>query len=294
METVPKSKTSGTRKRRGRGAGEGTIYRTVQRRTRRRKSDGELVEYTQERWFAVVDLGVVGGRRQRKYLSGATRESVATKLTKVLHDRDHRGRGPQIDAARVIVADWLEAWLEDVVKRTLRPNTYTLYRATVQRQIAPRDAHAKLLGRPYLGRVRLTALKRSDVNDLIRELERTDLAPRTIHRVWAVLHSGLEEAVREERLAINPASDPSLPRVEKQEARALTRDQVQLILQATADEPDGALYALELATGLREGEILGLRWANTDRAPGVDLKRAEVRVYEQLQHGQMVPLKRDG
>lgn len=63
---------------------------------------------------------------------------------------------------------------------------------------------------------------------------------------------------------------------------------------ATAEQPDGALYALELATGLCEGELLGLRWATTDRAPGVDLKRAEVRIYEQLQHGQMVPLKRDG
>ena len=72
----------------------------------------------------------------------------------------------------------------------------------------------------------------------------------------------------------------------------MPRDQVRQLLEAIAGSSDAALYALELATGLREGEILGLRWAHDDRSPGVDLKRAEVRVHEQLQHGELVPLKR--
>lgn len=269
------------KKSRGRGAGEGTIYRSVEQRSYTRK-DGTVATSTIERWRADVDLGVAGGRRLRKHLYGATREAVALKLAKLQVDA-HRGQRPSIDSERLTVADWFDAWLEDVVKRTLRPNTYTLYCESVRRHIAP-----------ILGRKRLSALRRSDVDDLIRALERTHLAPRTVHRIWAVLHSGLQHAVRTDRLAVNPASDPSLPRVEKQEPRALTRDQVQLIRVATADDPDGALYALELFTGLREGELLGLRWAKDERSAGVDLKRAQVRVFDQLQHGQFVPLKRDG
>ena len=76
--------------------------------------------------------------------------------------------------------------------------------------------------------------------------------PRTIHRLWAVLHSALEYAVRTDRLAANPASHPSLPRVEKEEPRTLSRDQVRRLIAALAEEPDRALYAFELTTGMRE------------------------------------------
>jgi integrase len=277
MSAAPEA--TSRRKSRGRLAGEGTIYRTVEVRSYTRQ-DGSIGESTVERWRADVDLGVEGGRRRRKHLYGATADDVARKLRKLQADVD-RGRRPSIDSDRTTVAEWFEVWLEDVVKRSRRPNTYLLYRDSVRGYIAP-----------ILGRKRLTALRRAHVDELIRELERTHLAARTIHRVWAVLHSGLQHAVRTERLAVNPASQPSLPRVEKQEARALTRDEVQLVLQGTAEQPDAALYALELATGLREGELLGLRWAKNERTPGVDIMRGEVRVYEQLQHGQLVPLKR--
>src|SRR5579864_6024326 len=253
------------RKSRGRLAGEGTIYRSVEVRSYKRE-DGSIGQSTIERWRADVDLGMEGGRRRRKHLYGATADDVARKLRKLQANAD-RGQRPSIDSDRTTVGDWFEVWLEDIVKRSRRPNTYLLYRDSVRGYIAP-----------ILGRKRLSALRRANIDELIRELERTHLAPRTVHRVWAVLHSGLQHAVRTERLAVNPASQPSLPRVEKQEARALTRDEVQLILRSTADEPDGALYALELATGLREGELLGLRWAKNERAPGVDLVRAEVRV----------------
>ena len=67
---------------------------------------------------------------------------------------------------------------------------------------------------------------------------------------------------------------------------------VRKLLESPAGEPDAAVYALELTTGLREGEILGLRCAQDETAPGVDLKRAEMRVAEQLQPGELVPLKR--
>ena len=69
------------------------------------------------------------------------------------------------------------------------------------------------------------------------------------------MHSTLEYAVRTDRLAVNPASRPSLPRVEKEEPRTLSRDQVRRVIAALAEEPDRPLYALELTTGLHEGGL---------------------------------------
>jgi len=275
LATDTKPKRDDGQRRRGRGSGEGTIYKRIDAR---RRKDGTVVEV--ERWLAMVDLGVQSGKRKRQVLYGTTRTEVAQKLTKVLRDRD-RGLEPIAEPARTTLKDWLEHWLEDVVKRSKRPNTYLNYEQSVRVHILPR-----------LGSKRLSALRRRDIDTWITDRERSGLGARTIHRLWAVLHSALEHAVRTDRLAINPASRPTLPRVERDEPRTLSRDQVRTLIAALANEHDAALYALELTTGLRQGELLGLRWARDETGPGVDLERSEVRVTEQMQHGELAPLKR--
>jgi integrase len=272
------SKPKPAKTRRGRGQGEGSIYSRLERRER---ADGSVREI--ERWRAVIDLGIIGGKRMRKYLSGGTRAEVARKLNTILHDRD-RGRTPDVDQEHTQLGTWLNDWLETVVRRARRPNTYRNYEQSVRVHI--------IKAAPSFARKRLVALRRSDVQAWIGDRERDGLSPRTIHRLWAVLHSALQHAVRTERLTVNPASEITLPRLEKQEPRAMPLEQARRLLQAVAGEPDGALYALVLTTGLRQGELLGLRWAKDEHAPGVDLKRGEVRVTEQLQLGELAPLKR--
>ncbi len=249
LATDTKPKRDDGQRRRGRGSGEGTIYKRIDAR---RRKDGTVVEV--ERWLAMVDLGVQSGKRKRQVLYGTTRTEVAQKLTKVLRDRD-RGLEPIAEPARTTLKDWLEHWLEDVVKRSKRPNTYLNYEQSVRVHILPR-----------LGSKRLSALRRRDIDTWITDRERSGLGARTIHRLWAVLHSALEHAV--------------------------SRDQVRTLIAALANEHDAALYALELTTGLRQGELLGLRWARDETRPGVDLERSEVRVTEQMQHGELAPLKR--
>jgi hypothetical protein len=91
------------------------------------------------------------------------------------------GVEPSVDPDHLTVRGWLLIWLDEVVGRAGRPNMYTPCAETVRRHIVP-----------ILGRERLTALRRKDVNDWSRNRERTKLAPRTIHRLWAVLQSALE------------------------------------------------------------------------------------------------------
>jgi hypothetical protein len=150
MACVDKSRSKPERtdsiKARGRGPGEGTIYKRVDRRT---KSDGTVVEVT--RCCALVDLGFQSGRRVRKIVYGHTRGEVADRLATVLANRS-RGLEPIVDRAHTTLADWLQLWLADVVKRERRPNTYTLYEETARLHIVP-----------ILGRKRLTTLRRKDV-----------------------------------------------------------------------------------------------------------------------------------
>src|SRR4051794_30671092 len=102
-----------------RGHNEGTIYQ--------RKSDG--------RWVAMIDLGIVNGKRKRKPIYGKTRKEVAEKLKTQLHEQQ-QGILP-LESKRQTVAQYLNDWLLNDVKPTVRPVTYTSYSTLCQLYILP-------------------------------------------------------------------------------------------------------------------------------------------------------------
>src|ERR687893_2435083 len=108
-----------------RGHGEGSIYQ--------RESDGK--------WCAVVDLGYVGNKRKRKVIYGETRREVAEKLKVALRDQQ---QGLPVAVERQTVAQFLDRWLEDVVKPSVRPKTYHSYAQLVRLYLAPALGHHQL------------------------------------------------------------------------------------------------------------------------------------------------------
>jgi len=140
---------------------------------------------------------------KRKYIYGRKYKEVERKLNEA---RGNAARGIVFDAQRQTVGQWLERWLEDVVKPGKAQRTYATHRQQIRSHIAP-----------VLGRVKLEALRKVHVDRLYTDLlrakpEGSGLAPSSVRRVHAVLHAALEEAVRGD---LFPAIQPPTPTCRK-------------------------------------------------------------------------------
>lgn len=182
------------------------------------------------------------GQRIRGSVSGYPTEAAARKAM-----TEARGKSSSTRPRRrgETVGPFLERWLEEVVRVKRREKTYWGYRSIVELHVTP-----------ALGGVVLTSLDRGTVQ---RWVDGQDAAPLTVRHRLDCLRSALSQAVRWDMIARNPARDIVLPAVRKRPVRALSFDDAQRIVEATEGEWFGPLVVAALYTGLRQGELLGLR-----------------------------------
>jgi integrase len=174
----------------------------------------------------------------------------------------------------------LDRWLTDAVQDTVRQRTYERYE-----QIA--RVHIK----PALGRLKLKSLTTTHVRGLYREKLDAGLAPRTVQYIHTTLHKALKDAVADGLIPRNVAKGIKAPRPRKQEINALSADQAHSFLSAARGDRFEALYVVALHCGLREGELLGLRWEDVDLAAGTLSVR---RTLSQARIGHMFEAPKNG
>jgi integrase len=239
-----------------RGHGEGSIFK--------RKVGGKMVG-----WTAILDLGFENGKRKRLALYGRDRGEVQAKLD---DERSKLRRGLSVGGPKLTTAEWLERWLRDVAKPKVRPSTYRRYKDLSEQHIAP-----------MLGRIPLERLTPADVRQLLNAKLAEGLAPRTVHHVRSVLRTALHHAERDGLIQRNAAALAESPRVERKEMKSFTPEQARTFQQAIKTDPEQALYLVALDSGMRQGEILGLRWHNVDLEAGsLSLTHALQRVEGEL------------
>lgn len=221
-----------------RGHNEGSIYQ--------RESDGK--------WCAVVNLGYADGRRKRKSIYGKTRKEVAEKLKVALRDQQ---QGLPVAVERQTVAQFLDRWLADVVRGSVRPRTHDSYAQL-----------ARLYLTPALGRHQVAKLEPRQVQAALNDLRARRLSARTVRSARAVLCQALGQALKWGLVARNVAALTEAPRVERHEFQILDPDQARRFPDAVRGDRLEALYAVALALGLRQGEALGLRWQDVDLDAG--------------------------
>ena len=232
---------------RRRGHGEGTIY----------EQDG--------RWRAVVDLGFENGKRKRKYLSGKTKREVLQKLAQ---KQQAHAQGLPLPAERQTVGPYLERWLSDVAEPSVRLSTFVRYRELL-----------RLHAIPVIGSRPLTKLSPQDVQALYSQKLREGLSAQTVVHIHRVLHRALVQAVRWNLVARNVCDLVDPPRVSRREVRPLDAEQSRRFLTAAESDPFHALYVLAITTGMRQGELLGLRWSDLDLEAGaLSVRRTAGRV----------------
>ena len=219
-----------------RGQGEGTLYQ---------RPDGK--------WMAQLDLGWRDGKRVRRSLYAPIRREVVEKL-KAARKAVDAGLTPTSD--RLTVAAYLADWL-DANRSTVRPSTWTRYAGMVRTHHIPR-----------LGRLPLTKLAAGDVERMLRDMADTGLSARTCHHARAILRTALARAVRHGLILRNAAGLATPPRVEHREVESWDAAQVRTFLETIRGHRLEALFTVAVVTGLRQGELLGLRWSDVDMTAG--------------------------
>ncbi len=216
-----------------RGNGEGSIYQ--------RKEDGK--------WVGSITLE----NRKRKVFYGKTRKEVQEKMKVALHEQQ---QGTLITAPQQTLKSYLEHWLEDVHKPSIRISTYVKYQKLMKYIVAD------------LGHVQLQKLTPQHVQKLYADKLKQKLSPKTVANIHGVLHKALDNAVKWNLVARNVCDAVSPPRIPKTEKQVLTKEQAHTLLEHVKTHRLEAILKVALTTGMRRGEILALRWRDINFEDG--------------------------
>lgn len=237
---------------------------------------GSITRSATGTWSFVVDLPERNGqRRQLRRRGFPTKKAAQAAMTAYLADRD---RGVAIAPSRTTVGTYLlEVWLP-ARRSALRPSTAAAYEGVIRNYILPE-----------LGRTKLQSLDGATLNRLYNVLltaGRTEsrrglgagLAPKTVRNVHGVLTRAMRDAVRWGHLQRNPCDTADPPRGRIPEMRAWTADDLRRFVKATDSHRLGAIWMLMATTGMRRGEVLGLRWTDIDLKAGtVTIRSTRIR-----------------
>jgi integrase len=220
---------------------------------KRGNGEGSITKRKDGRWMARYTVHTSNGPK-RKTVYGRTRQEVATKLAKAIADKDG---GIELDPTNVTVDEFLQRWLNDSVKGSVRPITFESYERLVRVHVVP-----------AVGRVKLKALSPAHLQGLYRDRLDAGLSARTVQRIHAVVHRALKQALRWGLVTRNVSEAVDPPKAQRKEIRPLTLEQVRTLLKTAQGDRLEALYVLAITTGLRQGELFGLRWEDVDLEAG--------------------------
>lgn len=204
----------------------------------------------------VVDLprGLDGKRRQQKRRGFQTRRDAESALAEVI---TNTRRGNRIEPSKVTVSAFMtEQWFP-VVKERVRESTFDSY-----------SRNHRLHIDPSIGSAALQEVSPALLNALYQQLAQKGLSPKTIRHIHTVLRKAFSDAIRWGLLDRNPADAADPPRVERKEMQTWSASEVREFLSALKQDRLEVLFTVLCTTGMRRGEVLGLRWIDLDLQAG--------------------------
>lgn len=223
-------------------------------------------------WHGRVTMGIRDdGRPDRRHVRARTEPEATSKVQNLEKRRDS---GQKVRVGRAwTVEKWLQHWLENVAKPSVRYKTLTYYRTAVEKYLVPK-----------FGAHRLDRVEPEHVERLYQRLRDDGAKASTVQQVHRTLRTALNEAVRRERINKNPVLVVKAPKAPESEIEPLTVKEAQRILEAARQRRNSDRWAVALSLGLRQGEALGLKWIDLDTTTGsLTIRRALQR--QTWQHG---------
>ena len=234
---------------------------------RRKHGDGSVRLRKDGRWEGRVVVGYdEKGLPKTRNVLAKTKTECATKLSQLRESLEIPA--PEPPKPGISLGDWLDRWYQDYKKASLRPNTQMSYERRIYQHI-----------NPALGSIQLDKLTTGDIQKfytglkqsgrLLRtELYGEGLSDQTVRGIHTTLHAALDKAVEEKLIFRNPSDNCKLPPVKGREMKILSPEEIQRLLIQAREDGCYELLLLELATGLRRGEILALQWGDLNFRTG--------------------------
>jgi integrase len=210
--------------------------------------DVRILKSGKRRYTTVVDVPTPDGRRKQRRLTADSPEKLSELVTRTKREI-HTGTyvEPSTDTLATYLTEWLNA-----VESTIRPSTAHVYETIITTHI-----------RPALGGIVLARLTPLSVQAYYTDKLKS-LAPATVRQHHAILHRALDRAVKWGLLARNVCDAVEPPTIRPPALTVWTGEQARVFLAGSAGHRLGPLFAVALATGMRMGELLALRWADLD------------------------------
>jgi len=209
------------------------------------------------RWHGRVTAGVLdNGKPDRRHIK---RKTEAEARNAVLELERQRSNGQIRKAGRTwTVGQWLTHWVENIAALSVRYKALSAYRTAVYRHLIP-----------GLGAHRIDRIDVEHFEKLYVRMQRDGLKAGTAHQVHRTARTAFGEALKRGHTTRNPVTLAKAPRVEEEEVEPFNAAETQRIITAALKRRNGVRFVVALALGCRQGEALGFKWDQLDRATKV-------------------------
>ena len=241
---------------------------------RRPSGDGMVRKREDGRWEGRI---VVGHKSNGNPIYRYVLAKTQAELTQKLHDKIEMYRDADLsEDCNMLLSEWLDKWLNEYITYYVRPNTLYSYTAMIKNQI-----------NPNLGKRPLSALTTQEIQKFYNTIKKkgrvktdtthgTELADSMVRKVHMMLHEALDMAVKQKLIVSNPTNGTTLPKNNYAPKQILNDEQLNRFMEVIkSDERWYEFFYTEITTGLRKGEICGLKWEDFDEHCGtLKIKRS--------------------
>jgi integrase len=222
---------------------------------------GHLRERSPGRWAIVLDVDDAGGKRKQRWFSFAgTKRQAQIECARLIGELQSGGC---VDPARMTIAAFLDRWL-DHVRGQVSPRSHERYAEIAGKNLAP------LIGATLLTKLRPEQISSAYAKALAggRRDGKGGLSSRTVVHMHRILRQALQQAVRWQLLARNPADAVKPPKVERKQVSVLDAGGTAELIEAARSHTVFVPILLGVLCGMRRGEIAALRWRSVDLEAG--------------------------